>query len=141
MVVRVVENDHQRIIKCTGERVRPRDTPFCLLCPDNFNPEWSIIVWILLLEWMKISFCVPHTHIHTSTSTLSLQFHPQEKRAERAVGGSLHPSAPRGSLFALELKAQRQITDDLRGVDNRFPFQDGYVLKHMHKTHPPLEAL
>lgn len=49
----------------------------------------------------------------------------EEKRAERAVGGSVRPSAPRGSLFALELKAQRHSPDEQRQIHNRFPFKDG----------------
>jgi len=53
----------------------------------------------------------------------------QERRAERAVGGSMHPKAPRGSLFALELKAQRQSPEELREVHNRFPFRDGWAVR------------
>lgn len=52
----------------------------------------------------------------------------EERRSERAVGGSMHPSAPRGSLFALELKAQRHSPEELRVVDNRFPFKEGFEL-------------
>ena len=55
---------------------------------------------------------------------LELSMYFRRKKEYVAVGGSAHPSAPRGSLFALELIAQRYSAEELCNIANRFPFKD-----------------